>query len=84
MIYRSERCYSDVKFSFNLNGKPIKSIKSVKYLGHFICDDLKDDMDVKRQMQQTYAHGNMLFMFIYIFYFFFMCSAGVRLKLFYT
>ena len=35
--------------AFKLNGKDIKEVKSVKYLGHIICSDSKDYKYVMRQ-----------------------------------
>ena len=32
----------------------------VKYLGHFICSNLRDDADMMRQCRQLYAQANML------------------------
>ena len=29
-----------------------------KYMGHIICDDLKDEMDISRQCKKVYAQGN--------------------------
>ena len=31
--------------AFKLNGEDIKEVNSVKYLGHIICSDSKDDKD---------------------------------------
>ena len=32
----------------------------MKYLGHFICASMKDDIDILRQCRQLYAQGNVL------------------------
>ena len=46
--------------SFTINGESISQVSTVKYLGHYICEDLKDDTDVNRQCRQIYAQGNLL------------------------
>lgn len=33
---------------------------AVKYLGHYIYDDLSDDMDIYRQCRLIYTQANML------------------------
>ena len=35
--------------AFKLNGEDIKEVNSVKYLGHIICSDFKEDKDIMRQ-----------------------------------
>lgn len=45
---------------FTINGESISQVSSVKYLGHYICEDLKDDTDINRQCRQIYAQGNTL------------------------
>ena len=51
---------------------------SVKYLGHIICSDSKDDKDIMRQCRQFYARGNILLRTFY------MCTNDVKIKLFST
>ena len=51
---------------------------SVKYLGHIICSDSKDDKDIMRQCRQLYACGNVLLRKCY------MCITDVKIKLFST
>ena len=46
--------------AFKLHGEDIKEVKSVKYLGHIICSDSKDDKDIMCQYRQLYARGNVL------------------------
>ena len=53
-------------------------MKSVKYLGHIICSDSKDDKDIMRQCRQLYGRGNV---FLRKFY---MCTNDVKIKLFST
>ena len=46
--------------SFKTNGEIIKEFDHIKYLGHFICNTLRDDKDILRQCRQLYARSNML------------------------
>ena len=46
--------------SFEMNGESIKEVPFVKYLGHVISADMKDDLDIMRQCRQLYAQGNAL------------------------
>ena len=51
----------DVAFDiFHINNEVMKETNSVKYLGHLISNDFKDDMDIMRQCRQLYARGNIL------------------------
>ena len=45
---------------FVMNGESIKEVPFVKYLGHVISADMKDDLDIMRQCRQLYAQGNAL------------------------
>ena len=45
---------------YTLNGEVIKEVDSVRYLGHIISSNGKDDKDIMRQCQQLYARGNVL------------------------
>ena len=53
-------------------------MKSVKYLGHIMCSDSKDDKDIMCQCRQLYARGNVLLRKFY------MCTNDVKIKLFST
>ena len=64
--------------AFRLNGEDIKKVKCLKYLGHIICCDPKDDKDIMRQCRQLYARGNVLLRKFY------MCTNDVKIKLFGT
>ena len=46
--------------SFEMNGESIKEVPVVKYLGHVIIADMKDDLDIMRQCRQLYAQCNAL------------------------
>ena len=43
-----------------MNGESIMEVPFVKYLGHVISADMKDDLDIMRQCRQLYAQGNAL------------------------
>ena len=54
---------------YTLNGEIIKEVDSVRYLGHIISSNGKDDKDIIRQCQQLYARGKCLIKKIsYVFY----------------
>ena len=59
-----------------LNGEILEEKKSVKYLGHLLTNDAKDDEDMMRHLRYLYTVGNSI---IRRFYF---CSRLVKLKLF--
>ena len=50
----------DFKPKLSLDGKIIKFVDSVKYLGVFLTDTLSDDCDITRQIKYLYAVGNSL------------------------
>ena len=43
-----------------LIGEVIEEVDNVRYLGHIISNNGKDDKDIMRQCQQLYARGNVL------------------------
>ena len=43
-----------------MNGESIKELPFVKYLGHVISADTKDDLDIMRQCRQLYAQRKAL------------------------
>ena len=61
---------------FEMNGESIKEVPFVKYLGHVISADMKDDLDIMRQCRQLYAQGNALARRFH------MCSDNVKVTLF--
>ncbi len=61
---------------YTLTGEVIKEVDSVRYLGHIISNDGKDDRDIMRQCQQLYARGNVLLRKFH------MCSMDVKVKSF--
>ena len=59
VICRS-RYNKHVTYDFSIDGDSITQVSSVKYLGHYICADFKDNIDINRQCRQIYAQGNLL------------------------
>ena len=59
-----------------LDGRELSMVKSHKYLGVIICDDLGDDNDISRQLKCIYAKGN------YLLRTFKHCSNEIKCKLF--
>ena len=57
-----------------LNGEVILQVDSVKYLGHYITNDLHDDLDIRRQCRAINVRGNNIFRKFH------MCSVSVKLK----
>ncbi|CAK1585979.1 unnamed protein product [Parnassius mnemosyne] len=43
-----------------LNGSKLKKVTSFKYLGHFLADDLKDNVDIERERRALAVRSNML------------------------
>ena len=78
MIFRCSYMMNVSPPPYTLNGKIIAKVDSLKYLGHIICNDSKDDMDIMRQCQQLHAPGNVLFRKFHMF------SVDVKIKLFHT
>ena len=62
--------------SFVMNGESIMEVPFVKYLGHVISADMKDDLDIMRQCRQLYAQGNALARRFH------MCSDNVKVTIF--
>ena len=71
-------CLKDKRYLFTLNNDVIPIVGKVKYLGHYLCDNYKDDEDLKRQCRMLYAQANLLK------HRFHMCTVPVKLKLFKT
>ena len=46
LISRGKHIKNVCHLAFKLNGEDIKEVKSVKYLGHIICSDSKDDKNI--------------------------------------
>ena len=63
---------------FCIGGSCIPETDTVKYLGHFICNTMRDDTDILRQRRQLYARANVLARKFY------MCTDEVKVLLFRT
>ena len=50
---------------FVMNGESTMEVPFVKYLGHVISADMKDDLDITRQCRQLYTQGNMLLLVVF-------------------
>ena len=64
-VFMKMLCNNDMrqKISFPpvfLGKQEITLVNGYKYLGHFISDNLNDDVDIKSQTRLIYARGNML------------------------
>ena len=78
MIVRTKEYRDSVFPGFVLNDIALPVANEVKYLGHYISENLKDDRDINRQCRNIYARGNTLLRK------FAMCTADVKAKLFQT
>ena len=58
-VFVQDPCPSSHGIALMMNGQIINEAY-VKYLGHYICANMKDDMDIMRQCRQLYAQGNVL------------------------
>ena len=76
MIFRSVTLKGCSFPGFKLNGTNLPVIKTYKYLGNYISDDLSDDDDINRQRRTLYVQGNVILRK------FNMCSLEVKLTLF--
>ena len=61
---------------FYMGGVPIVKVEQVKYLGHYIAEDLTEDADIARQNRVLCCQGNMVLRKFH------MCSVDVKLALF--
>ena len=73
MIYRSMTLKGCTIPNFKLNGMILHVVASYKYLGHYITDDLSDD--INRQRRTLFVQGDITLRK------FNMCSVGVKLAL---
>ena len=78
IIIRSKSDKHTVFPDFILNGAALSVSIEVKYLGHFVTDDFRDDKDIYRQCRRLYAQGNTLIRKFH------MCTADVKANLFRT
>ena len=60
-IVSSEDLRSNISFPpVFLGEQEITSVNDYMYLGHYVSDNLYDDLDIKIQTRDTYARANML------------------------
>ena len=78
LIRKNQILKSAIVPEFILSNEPLTEVKEVKYLGHFITDDGKDDKDILNACGQLYAQGNTLIRKFH------MCTEKVKIKLFVT
>ena len=78
LIRKNQILKSAIVPEFILSNEPLTEVKEVKYLGHFITDDGKDDKDILNACGQLYAQGNTLIRKLH------MCTEKVKIKLFVT
>ncbi len=57
MIIRSKYDRNTVFPNFILIGAPLSISTEVKYLGHYMTDHFRDDMDINRHCRKLYAQG---------------------------
>ncbi|KAL0871067.1 hypothetical protein ABMA27_004872 [Loxostege sticticalis] len=43
-----------------INGTPLKQVQSFRYLGHWVTESLKDDLDIERERRALCIRANML------------------------
>jgi hypothetical protein len=54
------KVFNDVLIVFTLNGYADTVVHKVKYLGHWLSDDQRDDCDPLRHCRMLYAQCNLL------------------------
>ena len=78
LVFRCKLLKNNVYSRFYLKNEEIPVQKDYKYLGHIICDDLRDEPDISRQRKKIYAQGNTIIRK------FSMCTESVKTTLFRT
>ena len=76
LIVRSREDAKAVFPNFTLSSNILLVSKDIKYLGHYISDDLSDDRDINRQQCKLYGQANTLLRR------FSKCSSDVKVSLF--
>ena len=76
MSFRSRHMHGAQLPQFTLNGEILKDVNVIQYLSHFVCNDLSDDTDIRRQCRSLSIQGNILLRNFH------MCSLDVKLALF--
>ena len=78
MIIRHDLHKHTIFPDFTLDGQKLTTVEQYKYLGHYITSDLKDHMDIGRQIKKLYAQGNTIVRKFH------MCTEDVKIMLFKT
>ena len=78
LVRRSKLLKNALVQPFMLCGEKLMEVNEVKYLGHYITADGKDEKDMNRACRQLYAQGNSLIRKFH------MCTEKVKVKLFVT
>ena len=78
MVFKSKTMPSFNIPHFDLNENNIEIVDNFKYLGHILCNDLSDKLDIERQRRKLYAQGNSLIRKFH------MCTLETKLLLFNT
>ena len=78
LVRRSKLLKNAIIPPFELCNERLVEVHEVKYLGHYITSDGKDDKDMSRACRQLYAQGNSLIRKFH------MCTERVKIKLFVT
>lgn len=60
MIFKVTGKHLDMAPQIMLNGATLNRVHKFKYLGHYLTDDLKDDVDIERERRALAVRGNML------------------------
>lgn len=76
LIFRPKGEKAEPQPKFYLNGSLMAVVKTVKYLGQYLTNDLTDNHDIKRQCAKLYIQGNTILRKFY------MCTVDVKLTLF--
>ena len=60
MCIRPKKFRCDLNIDIRLSGYVLKYVSTCKYLGVFISNDRKDDLDVRNQTRNLYSRGNII------------------------
>ncbi|KAL0841056.1 hypothetical protein ABMA28_014821 [Loxostege sticticalis] len=76
MVFKAGKKCPKVVPTINLYNTPLKRVTQFKYLGHFVTEDLKDDVDMERERRALSIRANMLARR------FARCSTAIKITLF--
>ncbi|XP_063365983.1 uncharacterized protein LOC134654472 [Cydia amplana] len=60
LVFRSKKMNPEHLPAITLNGNDLQRVSQFKYLGHYVTDDLKDDLDLERERRALAVRSNML------------------------